>query len=148
MTDILLIIITISTYIFIFCITKFIVMPYFNKKNELLEKDVKNKANTFFSTIDIASVDKLITEYIQKYIDRYIVYKFISNKKLYINEESTDTMIKDVTKNVMRDISELYVFYFKLLYSIDDTEDLIRYVHDKVMIQTIDSVSSYNKSIE
>ena len=148
MTDILLIIITISTYIFIFCITKFIVMPYFNKKNELLEKDVKNKANTFFSTIDIVSVDKLITEYIQKYIDRYIVYKFISNKKLYINEESTDTMIKDVTKNVMRDISELYVFYFKLLYSIDDTEDLIRYVHDKVMIQTIDSVSSYNKSIE
>ena len=148
MTDILLIVITISTYIFIFCITKFIVMPYFNKKNELLEKDVKNKANTFFSTIDIASVDKLITEYIQKYIDRYIVYKFISNKKLYINEESTDTMIKDVTKNVMRDISELYVFYFKLLYSIDDTEDLIRYVHDKVMIQTIDSVSSYNKSIE
>ena len=148
MTDILLIIITISTYIFIFCVTKFIVMPYFNKKNELLEKDVKNKANTFFSTIDIVSVDKLITEYIQKYIDRYIVYKFISNKKLYINEESTDTMIKDVTKNVMRDISELYVFYFKLLYSIDDTEDLIRYVHDKVMIQTIDSVSSYNKSIE
>jgi hypothetical protein len=123
-------------------------MPYFNKKNELLEKDVKNKANTFFSTIDIESVNKLITEYIQKYIDRYIVYKFISNKKLYINEESTDTMIKDVTKNVMRDISELYVFYFKLLYSIDDTEDLIRYVHDKVMIQTIDSVSSYNKSIE
>ena len=148
MTDILLIVITISTYIFIFCITKFIVMPYFNKKNELLEKDIKNKANTFFSTIDIESVNKIITEYIQKYIDRYIVYKFISNKKLYINEESTDTMIKDVTKNVMRDMSELYVFYFKLLYSIDDTEDLIRYVHDKVMIQTIDSVSSYNKSIE
>lgn len=148
MTDILLIAITISTYIFIFCIAKFIVMPYFNKKNELLEKDVKNKANTFFSTIDIESVNKLITEYIQKYIDRYIVYKFISNKKLYIDEESTDTMIKDVTKNVMRDISELYVFYFKLLYSIENTEDLIRYVHDKVMIQTVDSVSSYNKSIE
>lgn len=148
MTDILLIVITITTYIFIFCITKFIVMPYFNKKNELLEKDVKNKANTFFSNIDIESVNKLITEYIQKYIDRYIVYKFISNKKLYIDEESTDTMIKDVTKNVMRDISELYVFYFKLLYSIENTEDLIRYVHDKVMIQTVDSVSSYNKSIE
>ena len=147
MSDIILIACVTITYIFIFCMVKFLIMPYLNKKNELREKDIKNKQHTFFSSVDIDAVEKLVTDYIQKYIDRYIVYKFISVKKEYIKDDEIDPMIKDISKNIMRDMSELYVFYIKLLTNVTNTTELVYYVHNKVMELTIDSVSNYNKSV-
>ena len=57
-------------------------------------------------------------------------------------------MIKDVSKAILKDMSEMYLEYIRLLQSIETDEDLIKFVHNKVMQVSIQIVSEYNKPNE
>lgn len=87
-----------------------------------------------------------LEKYIEKSVNRYIVYKFISNKTSYIGSEETETMILDLTKFITIDISELYIFYASMITSINNEEDLVRFIKNKVQNKTIEAVSNFNKS--
>ena len=135
------------TLISIVYIVSFEFIPYLNRKNEILEKDVKNKKYQLFKDIDVEVVKTYIDSYFESYINRYIAYKFLSKKIMYSNSEEVETMISDTTKLIYIQISELYIFYINMIQSIKNDEDLLSFIHNKVENITVEIVTNYNNSM-
>ena len=132
----------------VYIILLFIIKPMVDKYLDIKNKEIKNKLAEIYNTIDTKAVRTEVDQYIQKYIDQYILYKFIANKVSYIKQQEVDDMIKDVTKSVCKEIPELYIYYIKLIYSVSTDEELVTFVHQKTMALVIESVSNYNSSQE
>ena len=124
------------------------VFPYLNDKNEIKKRELRLETNKLYTTIDPELVERSVLDYITGYINRYILYKFKSNRIDYIKQDEIDLMIKDVSKAILKDMSEMYLEYIRLLQSIETDEDLIKFVHNKVMQVSIQIVSEYNKPNE
>ena len=124
----------------------FILKPYMDEKNRIREIETKNKTYELFANIDPESVQKELDTYFERYVNRYITYKFIANKVIYIKQDDIEKMVSDTTKLIMIEISELYIYYIKLLRSIDNNEDLIQYIYSRVSTITIDTVANYNSA--
>ena len=124
----------------------FIIKPYINEKNRIREIESKNKTYELFASIDTEAVQKELDTYFERYVNRYITYKFIANKVIYIKQDDIEKMVSDTTKLIMIEISELYIYYIKLLRSIDNNEDLIQYIYSRVSTITIDTVANYNSA--
>lgn len=124
----------------------FIVKPYMNEKNRIREIESKNKTYELFASIDPEAVQKELDTYFERYVNRYITYKFIANKVIYIKQDDIEKMVSDTTKLIMIEISELYIYYIKLLRSINNNEDLIQYIYSRVSTITIDTVANYNSA--
>lgn len=139
--------IVIFILLFIYLIVaSYFAYKYFSRKNEIRSMEVKNKKYELLSSITPDTVKEYLDKYIKGYIDRYIIYKFISKKIIYIKEEDCEIMIKDITKLVYLELSELYLFYIQLLVSIKDDEDLLKYLNNKVKNIAIEAVSNFNSS--
>ena len=124
----------------------FIIKPYINEKNRIREIELKNKTYELFASIDPEAVQKELDTYFERYVNRYITYKFIANKVIYIKQDDIEKMVRDTTKLIMIEISELYIYYIKILRSIDNNEDLIQYIYSRVSTITIDTVANYNSA--
>ena len=124
----------------------FIIKPYINEKNRIREIESKNKTYELFASIDTDAVLIALDTYFERYVNRYITYKFIANKVIYIKQDDIEKMVSDTTKLIMIEISELYIYYIKLLRSIDNNEDLIQYIYSRVSTITIDTVANYNSA--
>ena len=123
------------------------VFPYLNTKNEIRDKEVKNKKYELFKTIDTEILKQSVDKYFETYINRYITYKFIAKKVMYINSEEVEKMVNDITKLIYIQISELYIFYISMIQSISTDEDLLQFIHTKVENICIETVSNYNGSM-
>ena len=55
-------------------------------------------------------------------------------------------MVRDLTKFISLDISELYTYYISLITDIDDEESLVKYIHSRVMNISVEAVLSFNNS--
>lgn len=122
------------------------IVPYLNDKNKIREKEIKNKKYELFNNVDTEFINEKLDKYFEKSVNRYIVYKFISNKVTFIGSDDVETMINDLTKFIIIDISELYVFCISMISAINSQEDLIRFIKNKVQNTTIEAVSNFNKS--
>lgn len=118
--------------------------PVINRLLDLKDKKIKISKYELYNKVNIEVVNNEIDAYIQRYIDRYILYKFIANKIIYIKQEDTNAMIKDITTNIALDISDLYLYYISLVYSYDTDEELITFIKSKVTNATIEYVTNYN----
>lgn len=136
--------ITLGSFIYLFI--KYI-MPYLNKKNENKEKEIKNKKYELFKDLDPDIMKESIDKYFKSEVNRYIAYKFIANKSMYIKTDEINEMIKDVTKLIYIEISELYVFYIKMTRSIDNDDDLLEYIHNRIQNICIEAVSNFNSTM-
>ena len=125
----------------------FLLRDVCNKYIAAKDRDIKNKKYELYNNIDVSKVNTILDEYVTDYVNRYIVYKFMSQKIIYITPDDTTAMINDVTKNILIDISDLYIYYVGLLYSVDDQESLARFVKNKVMNSCINAVTSYNSTM-
>lgn len=132
--------------IFIPAILYFNIIPYLNEKNSIRKQELKIKEYEMYSKVDINEVSNIVDNYFQKYINRYITYKFIAKKKIYVKQDEIELMVRDITKVISIQISELYIYYIKFLQNINNEEDLIKFIHSKVSELTIESVSSFNNS--
>ena len=54
----------------------FIIKPYINEKNRIREIESKNKTYELFASIDTEAVQKELDTYFERYVNRYITYKF------------------------------------------------------------------------
>lgn len=124
----------------------FILKPYMDEKNRIREIETKNKTYELFVNIEPEAVQKELDTYFERYVNRYITYKFIANKVIYIKQDDIEKMVSDITKLIMIEISELYIYYIKLLRSIENNEDLIQYIYSRVSTITIDTVANYNSA--
>ena len=111
---------------------------------DIKEKEVKNKKYEIYNSVNLDTVNDVIDAYIQKYVDRYVLYKFLANKVPYITEEATNEMIKNVTTNIALDISDLMLYYISLVVSYDTDEELIRFIKTRVTNSAIEYVTNYN----
>jgi hypothetical protein len=123
------------------------VYPLLVKLVEDRDKSIKNKKYEIFNSVDIEEVQKKIDDYFESYISTYITYKFISKKINYIKADDIELMVKDITKMIYLEISELYVYYISLVYSLDDDDSLLKYIHKRVQNICIATVSNYNKTM-
>lgn len=129
-------------------VTIYVTKNYLIPKNNIREMEAKNEKYNLYSTISIEAVKKCVDDYIEEKINNYILYKFMSQRKNYIREEDMEVMIKDVTKLIYLEISELYTFYIMLLYSISDSDELLQCINSLVKEKAIDIVANYNSSME
>ena len=138
-------------YIITLVITTYIILtklfPYLDKKNEIKDKEIKNKKYELFKDIDTDIIKQALDSYFEGYVNRYITYKFLSKKEMYIKSEEAEKMVNDITKLICIQISELYVFYITMIYSINNDEDLVQYIHNKVENTCIEAITNYNSSM-
>ncbi len=132
---------------FIYLIIRYYIKPYLDRKNDIKEKQIKNEKYELFKTIDPDVMRESLDKYFESYVNRYITYKFIAKKEMYIKSEEVETMVRDITKLVYMQISELYVFYINMTQAITTDEDLVAYIHAKVENTCIEAVSNYNGSM-
>ena len=69
-------------YIITLVISVYIILtklfPYLDKKNEIKDKEVKNKKYELFKDIDTDIIKQALDAYFEGYVNRYITYKFLS----------------------------------------------------------------------
>ena len=136
------------TAVLLFLLLQFYIKPIIKRSLDIKEMKLKNDKYELFNTINTDTVNEILDNYVDKYIHRYVLYKFIANKIEYINKEDMEAMIKNVTKNILLDISELYVYYIGLITAIDSQVDLTSWVKNKVTNKCIEFVASYNSPVQ
>jgi hypothetical protein len=56
-----------------------------------------------------------------------------------------ELMVKKLTKTIMLELSELYIFYIKIQRDISDEMDILKYINKKVKEHVLEFVTEYNK---
>lgn len=129
----------------LFYITAFIFKPYLEKRNEIEEKAVTLDQFELFMQIDVELIEKEIDKMIIKYVNDYSLKKFILQNVDYIRKPDINIMRKEIKMTITLEISELYIFYIKMLTSINNDEDLLKYIDKKVDEHVLLFVTDYNK---
>lgn len=142
--DIIMILLIFALFFIGITIASLIWRPIVLKYLNLKEKDQKLHKYELFNKVDLETVDKVVNDYVTSYIRRYILYKFTANKVIYINQEDTNTMIKDVTTNIALDISDIYLYYISLLQAYDNDEELLMFIRTRVTNISIAEVTALN----
>lgn len=119
-----------------------------NRKYDLKAIELENEKISNFMKMDPKVAEDEIDTFISKYIDEYVLKNFIINKITYIKEQQANEMIRYVEKRVLVDLSELYVFYIKILVTINDENDLITYIDKKVKDHVLIKLTDFNKQIK
>lgn len=123
-------------------------LPEIKRRSEIKNKEVENKKFELFLSTSPEKINEELDKYFERYINRYIAFKFISKKATFINQDDTETMILDLTKLVAIEMSEIYVFYMKNIYAINNEEDLLRCIKNRITSLVVESVSSFNKAAQ
>lgn len=115
------------------------------KRLEIQEKEVQNTTYDLFMKVDPKQADEALDSYIEKILDDYILDNIVAKDIQYVKKADIHKMVKDITKIIVTNISELYVFYCKLLSGIQTEDDLINFVFKKVSEHVLVFVTEFNK---
>lgn len=139
-----LLIVGILFCIVILVIAFFIVNPYLTRKNVILERNTKNKLYELYTHIDPVIIRKSLDDMIDSYIAEYYFYK-VKNKD-YLSNGDAQNMIRVVTDAIYIDLSELYLFYIKLIQSVETDEDLLKFINTRVKERVLVFAANQNKT--
>ena len=145
-----------SIDILIICITILIclgVITYFankliTRKYNQRDFELELEKYKFFGSVDTKKVQEEIDNLINKYFAYYVLYNIEAPGKKYIKEDEINQGIKDITKNIILEMSELYSFYFRMLYDIESEEQLTAKIHEMVTDTMIAYSADYNRPKE
>lgn len=124
------------------------IFGYLNQKQKIKTEEVKNNQYNLFMQIDVELVEGEIDKLIKKYLNEYVLYEIIMNNIDYVRKDKVEEMIRYLDKKIMIEISELYIFYIKLLRNINNDEDLLEYVNKKVKEHVLNFVTDFNSPKE
>lgn len=117
-------------------------------RNELKRKEIENAKMDLMMKLDPNLAEEEINKYIKGYLDQYMLSHFIINKIQYIKANEIEKMIRDLDKEIIIDISELYISYIKILINVNDDQDIIRFINKKVKENVLAVVTEYNRPTE
>ena len=118
------------------------------KKYTIKEKETENERMKLLMKVNPQATRDEIESFIQRYLGEYTLYNFVAPKKVYITKDDGELAIKEITKRIMLNISETYVFYFKLLYFIDNEDDLLKKINELVTENMLSYMVEFNKPKE
>lgn len=110
--------------------------------------ELDNEKYRIYMDISPNTVEEEIDKFIKDKLDQYMLENFIIQDIQFIKADEIEKMIKDLDKIVLLSMSDLYVFYCKLLANISNEDDLIRFINDKVRNLVLAVVTEFNKPVE
>lgn len=125
---------------------QFILKPYLERKNDLRDKEIKNKRDELYMAMDAELVEKEIDSMVEKEMNQYVLINFISQNILYIRQPEIEKMIIILTNEISNKISGLYIFYIRVLVSVENEEELKSYIKQKVQEHVLKFTIDYNKT--
>lgn len=123
----------------VYYIIKYVYKPYLEKINRLREYDL-------YMNFDPELAEKEIDKLIDKYLNKYVLENVIVKKIDYLQEPQVNIMISTLTHDICLDITELYIFYIKNICNINDDNDLIKYIRNKVKEHVLDFINDFNNT--
>lgn len=133
-------------YVIIILLLFMIIKPYLQKRNEIRFMEVQNEKMNLMMKLDPAAAEEEFDKLVKKYLNEYVLNKFIVNDVEYIRREEIETMVKDLDKIIMIELSELYIFYIRVQREVSNETDILKYVNKKVKEHVLEFVTEFNKS--
>lgn len=118
---------------------------YFETKNEINRIHYENEKIGLFMQTDIKATKDILDDYFKDQISKYTLENIIIKKIEFIKKPDIELMIKMLDRNIMLHIPEIYIYYIKLLWNVQDEHDLLVYIDMKVKEHVLDFVTSYNQ---
>lgn len=131
-------------FIVVLKLYKFFTTKYETIKNKQLE----NEKLKLYSTIDGKLVKEELIQLIRDYTARYMTKNIMVNQIDFIKNDQMDEMVKEITKEVILEMSDLYLSYCKLLYNIDNEDDLLRVIYYLTVDVVLDVVTRFNTNTQ
>ena len=138
------ILLAIWSFIILVLIRQLILLPILRYKENIKNKELKIEESKLYSNIDINEVNALLDKYFDDRAKSYILNNFIKNKISYVNTEQKRAMVRDLTKSTILDISELYIYYIKLLHNLNTDDDLTSFIYVMISKYTEENVAALN----
>lgn len=126
-------------YLSVSKITKVIQSKLDTKNKELEQDKVK-----LYSTIDTKLVKQELQLLIQEYTARYMTKNIMVNHVNFIKNDQIDDMVKSIVKDTVLEMSDLYLTYCKLLYNVNNEDDLLKVVYYLTVDIVLDVVTRFN----
>lgn len=127
------------------CIAYTIIKPYLDEKNKINKMNVENEKMKILSTLDPKIALEEVIKLIDTYIDNYVLHKFIVYRIDYIKKDDIEKMIKDLDTKIFVELSELYLFYIRIITNISTEEELIQFLHKKISERVLKFTVEFNK---
>lgn len=105
---------------------------YLNYLREIKNKEIDIKKFELYSKVNLTQAEDAIDKYIENKLNKYVTQNIVAKGMDYIREEDANKMVKDLSADIVISLSDLYIYYIKLLTTINTDDDLIKYVYDKV----------------
>lgn len=138
------ILLAVWSFIILVLIRQLILLPILRYKENIKNKELKIEESKLYSNIDINEVNALLDKYFDDRAKSYILNNFIKNKISYVNAEQKRAMVRDLTKSTILDISELYIYYIKLLHNLNTDDDLTSFIYVMISKYTEENVAALN----
>ncbi len=142
--------ITVLLSIIIICVTIFMVFflfinPYMKSMIDIKNKSVTNEKYSIYATINPDNIRINITNAIDECIKTYYLWHFSYKENRYITEGEANEIIKSVSSTVYLSMSDLYLFYIKMLYEVKTDEDVLGYINRLVKERVLLFITENNK---
>lgn len=116
------------------------------KIEEIEKKKVENNKIELYSKIDPKLVKQELINLIRDYTARYMTKSIMVNHIDFIKNDQMDEMVKSIVKDVMLEMSDMYLVYCKLLYNINNEDDLLKVIYHLTVDVVLDVVTEFNKT--
>ena len=120
------------------------IMKHLEENRNLRRLEIENKKVELQMRMDPKLAEKEIEDLVKNYVSQYGFVNFISKQIPFIRDQQVNEMIRYLDKQIMLEISELYIFYIKCITNIEDENDLLIFVDKKVKDQVLEFVTNFN----
>lgn len=120
------------------------IMKHLEENRNLKRLEIENKKVELQMRMDPKLAEKEVEDLVKNYVSQYGFVNFISKQIPFIRDQQVNEMIRYLDKQIMLEISELYIFYIKCITNIEDENDLLIFVDRKVKDQVLEFVTNFN----
>jgi len=125
-----------------------LILKDLSELKSIKNKELENDKLKLYSTIDPKVVREELNDLIRQYVARYMTKNILVNQVTFIKNDQVDAMVKDIIKDVVINMSDLYLSYCKLLYNISNQEDLTEVIYFLTVDIVLDTVTNFNGSAQ
>lgn len=119
-------------------------MKHLEENRNLRRLEIENKKVELQMRMDPKLAEKEVEDLVKNYVSQYGFVNFVSKQIPFIRDQQVNEMIRYLDKQIMLEISELYIFYIKCITNIEDENDLLIFVDKKVKDQVLEFVTNFN----